>query len=664
MKSFFYFLCLLLLLQSPPTGPLPAAAAADSAERVRPPAQVVSLVPAITEMLVAFGRQEALVGVTYQDMVLQNALRARNVGSCFAPNLDAIAACAPDLVIAGPRHTETIAFCRKHGIDLWVMEARHLEEAFGQMARVGTLFDREAQAAAVIGRNRELLALVKEKTARIPEEKKKRVARVMAGETLTCPGDDTFQNEMIAAAGGIAPRWGQTGFAVPVDLAQWQGFDAQVIYGCHDNEKAVRDLVGRQGWKEVAAVRDGAVRMFPCALTCMPATRIGDFVYWLAATLYLEHFADPRNVVRPNKVLAQRPMALDLDYVESVRRVDHRVADATLSSLVIRFKQPQAAVSTLDGTLAGLRAVGNTYIPMPASLVHMAYGVDGVAEDIRVNLGFAAGEFTTLMTGAEMRNLAVGRADYKDIAVTALVTAGVKGNALRSSKDAGLYYRPGTINILLLTNRRLTEAAMLRAIVTITEAKTAALLDMDIRSSYTGPAHGATGTGTDNIIVVQGEGPPEPYTGGHTKMGELIAAAVHAGVTDAIFRQNGLAVDRDVFQRLADRRLTLARIAAQFPSIAAKMDLASGLADLLIDPYYAAFVETALAVSDDYGTGLIEDPAIFDAMCLQVAARIAGKPVPAAAAPDDPGPLPVVLHKAFGALASGLAAGKAERRAP
>jgi len=50
-------------------------------------------------------------------------------------------------------------------------------------------------------------------------------------------------------------------------------------------------------------------------------------------------------------------------------------------------------------------------------------------------------------------------------------------------KDKGVHYKQGTINIILLTNRRLTPNAMARTIITATEAKSAALMDLDIRSS-------------------------------------------------------------------------------------------------------------------------------------------------------------------------------------
>lgn len=191
------------------------------------------------------------------------------------------------------------------------------------------------------------------------------------------------------------------------------------------------------------------------------------------------------------------------------------------------------------------------------------------------------------------------------------VTAGVRGNAMRMSKDSGRYYKPGTINIIVLTNRRLPPNAMARTIITATEAKSAALLDLDIRSSYTPWDFRATGTGTDNVLVVQGEGAVERFAGWHSKIGELIAKAVHAGVTEAIARQNGIKADRDLFQRLAERKLSLEQIAEQYPVKTDKKVLASKLEDLLMIPYYAYFLESALAISDDYRQGLIKGAGLF-----------------------------------------------------
>ena len=82
---------------------------------------------------------------------------------------------------------------------------------------------------------------------------------------------------------------------------------------------------------------------------------------------------------------------------------------------------------------------------------------------------------------------------------------------------------------------------MARAIITATEAKTAALQDMDARSSVS-PENQATGTGTDNMIIVSGKDPGRQirYTGGHTKIGELIGTSTKLAVAEAIKKQEGL----------------------------------------------------------------------------------------------------------------------------
>ncbi len=88
---------------------------------------------------------------------------------------------------------------------------------------------------------------------------------------------------------------------------------------------------------------------------------------------------------------------------------------------------------------------------------------------------------------------------------------------------------------MVLTNAYLTWGAMARAIVTATEAKTAALQDLNYKSTPT-PKVSATGTGTDNMIVVSGVDPTLliRHTGGHTKIGELIGFTAKTAVAEAL----------------------------------------------------------------------------------------------------------------------------------
>ena len=95
----------------------------------------------------------------------------------------------------------------------------------------------------------------------------------------------------------------------------------------------------------------------------------------------------------------------------------------------------------------------------------------------------------------------------------------------------------------------MTDGAMARAIITATEAKTAAFQELDIRSTYT-PENQATGTGTDNMVIVSGMGQLVDSAGGHVKMGELIARATKRAVVEALVKQDGIDLSR--FPSLAE----------------------------------------------------------------------------------------------------------------
>lgn len=219
-------------------------------------------------------------------------------------------------------------------------------------------------------------------------------------------------------------------------------------------------------------------------------------------------------------------------------------------SLVVTFPQRRPTLSTYDGLVDATAAVNHSAHPGLWERVGREFmNADGdggkrYVEHIRAklaaDLGVDRASITKVATAVDVGNLALVTRTHAPITVSVLVTAGVETNAVRAGRDIGTYVEgeepPGTINIILLTNAVLSVGAMARAIVTATEAKTAALQDLAIPSSYT-PEAQATGTGTDSVIVVSGcNGPAVSYTGGHSRIGGMIGQAVHAGVLAAIAR--------------------------------------------------------------------------------------------------------------------------------
>jgi len=85
----------------------------------------------------------------------------------------------------------------------------------------------------------------------------------------------------------------------------------------------------------------------------------------------------------------------------------------------------------------------------------------------------------------------------------------------------------GTINIALLIEDGLTDAAMIEALSIVAQARTAAILTAGVEL----PTGRATGTGTDCIALACNPG-KTAFAGLHTPLGEVIGAAVHDAVLD------------------------------------------------------------------------------------------------------------------------------------
>lgn len=622
------------------------------------PQRVVSLSPAATDMLVALGLGDRLVGVTFYDRVPPPA-RPQVVGGVLAPNREAIARLRPDLIIvSGFRQPELEDYFRAQGVQVLALPAGGMADIPRNLTTLAQHFQRPEAAAELLRQYNDKLDLIRRKVARIPEGQRRRVVRLMSEEQLLVPGDDSFQNEFIRAAGGIPPVWGQQGATVAVTPEAWRRFDPQVIYYCGSTPEKIKALLQRPEWREVSAVRENQLYAFPCELACRLAPQAADFVAWLAAVIYTPEFADPRLQVQPDEFLGElQPISLPLPYVKQACIVRSRLRDFDHQSLVIDFTAPQEVLSTLEGWRTGITTVGNHYTPPPGWSLSHYLGLDRDRSQLYRLLNREPQTTSFLFTGANMSNLAVKQAGFRELEVWVLATAGVEGNALRLSREEGRYYEPGTINIILLTNQKLSRRAMSRLLIDITEAKTAALQDLDVRSTEKGLLYQATGTGTDNIIVVGGQGRELKAAGGHSKLGELAATAVYQAVSEAVRKQNGLERQRPVWQRLQERKISLFNLVKEAVPEGQRRQVLAAWEAALLQPRYAGFLEAALALADAAERGQVQDLQAFQQWCQHLAEELAdGRPLPPIRVSRSRPSLPPPLRAACEAFLQGLTA--------
>lgn len=224
-------------------------------------------------------------------------------------------------------------------------------------------------------------------------------------------------------------------------------------------------------------------------------------------------------------------------------------------SLVLFLKGERKVLSTSvynGGIKNGLTAVfdhdGKKGAGMPCEML-----ADTYEKHMRLTaarLGLDPDRSSGAATAADMENAAIESMSYKELTVTAVVTAGIETNAGRAG-DPASYYEPvekpqplGTIVIMLYISCSMPPGTLARALVTCTEAKTAAIQELAERSRYSsGPA---TGSGTDQTFIISDSESPiyMESAGKHSKLGELIGKTVIKAVKKGLARQSGLTPEK------------------------------------------------------------------------------------------------------------------------
>jgi adenosylcobinamide amidohydrolase len=149
-----------------------------------------------------------------------------------------------------------------------------------------------------------------------------------------------------------------------------------------------------------------------------------------------------------------------------------------------------------------------------------------------------SGTTVGMMTAASMDSFRMVRASEQGVEIFVLVTVGLsnvrRAGDIAEHRKIGLQPSDtGTINIICLPTARLTPSAMVEAVITVTEAKTAALQNRGIKSPVSDTP--ATGTGTDAVAISSGRGPVKiSYCGKHVLFGEILAKLVIEAVDSSI----------------------------------------------------------------------------------------------------------------------------------
>lgn len=273
-----------------------AAASLASCTR-RPPGgravRVVSIAPSMTEAMFAIGAGSLLVGRSRHCDYPSEALALPVVGGFADPSLEVIVSLSPTLVVGarGPSGKALADALAAQGVELLSPETESIAQIEAMLRALGDKLDRREGAAravaAIEDRRREVAAIVAGKP-------KTRAVMLFDVSPIVAAGAGSFADELIREAGG--ENLVREGGAYPtLDIERLIALDPEVILdGAGDSAMgeggASRVLATRNspGFRDVGAIKRGAVKQLTVATLLRPGPRVGDGLVMLARALHPE----------------------------------------------------------------------------------------------------------------------------------------------------------------------------------------------------------------------------------------------------------------------------------------------------------------------------------------------------------------------------------------
>lgn len=245
-----------------PADRAPGVSVTDPAGRTvtldAPARRVVSMMPAMTEWIIAMGAADRLVARTDYDHH-PDLDTLPSVGGGLTPSIEWLAARRPDLVVAWPDapSRSVVSRLEQVGIPVYTAPVQSVADALAAARDLGTLLGHRDAAERAVAEVRAGLDAVR---ADVAGRERPEVLYLIGMDPLMAAGPGTFVDELLAVAGGrnvlhdVDILWPQLSLEEVVRRAPEVVIVGSVRAG--DPAALLRD---RAGWRQIPAVRRGAV---------------------------------------------------------------------------------------------------------------------------------------------------------------------------------------------------------------------------------------------------------------------------------------------------------------------------------------------------------------------------------------------------------------------
>lgn len=253
------------------------------------PTRIVSLAPNVTEILFALGLGEHIVGVTqFCDYPVEATHKAKVGG--LHPNLEAIVAQRPDLILTLPIRSDLLATFEQLKIPVFILEAKTVEQVLSHLHLLGRMLNHTKEADELVMAMRRRMAEVFERANALPRP---RLLYVLNSNPLMTVGPGSFIHQIIELAGAtnIAAD-AQTAYP-RITMEEVLRDDPEILLFPVGKEEGIPDEEQQQWlrWTRLSAVRHSRFVRIPSVLLDRPGPRIVDGLEQLARAIHPEAFA-------------------------------------------------------------------------------------------------------------------------------------------------------------------------------------------------------------------------------------------------------------------------------------------------------------------------------------------------------------------------------------
>lgn len=247
----------------------------------------MSLSPSLTEVLLALGMRERIVGVDQFSRALPGCESIPSLGGLFAPDLERTLELRPTLVVGVRSESQAAFFAQLAARGVAVQEidtSGSLDAVLANYETLGALVGRAADGRALAVKVRSDLAAVAASVASRPRPS---VALVVERDPLYVAAGGSFATALIDAAGGrnvfadLARSYPQVSLELLAERAPDVLIDSTQTAQDAETQRAAREYWGRFAWAK-------RVELVPPGVATLPGAELARAAELLRARIHPE----------------------------------------------------------------------------------------------------------------------------------------------------------------------------------------------------------------------------------------------------------------------------------------------------------------------------------------------------------------------------------------